>query len=251
MVNSEQAPVKQGLPVWAWVGIGCGGLLILVLVIAVVGMTVIWNKGKGFVEEFEKNPELTVARAALKANPEWEEVVADEAAGTITVRNTDTGEEITVDFDEIKKGKISFKSGEREIKVDASGVGESGTVKVTDDEGGVIFSTGEVSGSDIPSWVPVYPGTEPASRHSMTTETTLSGGFELETADPVAQVLEHYRSALAAEGYELKVNTYTQDDTRGGMVNGTRETDQRNIVVIVNAAAGGPTKISVEFSDED
>lgn len=248
MVNGEQAPVKQGLPVWAWVGIGCGALLILVLVAVMVGGFFVARKVKDVAGDFEKDPAMATARMIVKLNPELEEVGVDAEAGTITVRNTTTGEVVTVNFDELEQGKISFKSGDREVTVDASGAGESGTVKVTDDEGGVIFSAGEVSASDLPSWVPIYPGTEPASRHSMKTETTVSGGFELETTDPVDQVLEHYRSALAAEGYELNVNTYTQDDTRGGMVNGTREADQRSVVVIVNADAGGPTKIVVTYN---
>jgi hypothetical protein len=206
------------------------------------------RKVKDVAADMEKDPALTVARMIVKASPELEEVGVDEEAGTITVRNTETGEVITVDFDAIKEGKLGFKSGDKEITVDASQVGESGTLKVTDGEGAVVFSAGETSATDFPSWVPVYPGTEPVNRHSMKTDTMMSGGFELETADPVSKVLEFYRAGLEAEGYQTSVNTYTQDDTEGGMVNGSRESDERSVVAIVNAEAGAPTKIMVTYN---
>lgn len=249
MVNGEQAPVKQGLPVWAWVGIGCGALVVLAVVVVMVAGFFVANKVKDVAADFEANPAMATARMIVKLNPELEEVEVDEAAGTITVRNTKTGEVVTVDFEDLEQGKLSFKSGDKEITVDASEVGESGTLKVTDGSGAVVFSAGETSATDMPSWAPVYPGTEPANRHSMKTETTLSGGFELETADPVNEVMEFYRSTLNSGGFELSVNTYTQDDTEGGMVNGSREADQRNVVVIVNREAGGPTKIMVTYNE--
>jgi uncharacterized protein YneF (UPF0154 family) len=115
MVNGEQAPVKQGLPVWAWVGIGCGALLILVLVVVMVGGFFVARKVKDVAGDFEKDPAMATARMIVKLNPDLEEVAVDSDAGTITVRNTKTGEVVTVDFDDIEQGKISFKSGEREI----------------------------------------------------------------------------------------------------------------------------------------
>ena len=247
-MESANAGLAVGIPHFAGL-VALGSLVfIFILLLGSVAAKSASVLGPSHQPRGGVDPSMATARMIVKLNPDLEEVAVDSDAGTITVRNTKTGEVVAVDFDDIEQGRISFKSGDREIMVDASEAGETGTVKVTDDEGGVIFSAGEISASDLPPWVPVYPGTEPASRHSMKTETTVSGGFELETTDPVDQVLEHYRSALAAEGYELNVNTYTQDDTRGGMVNGTHEADRRNVVVIVNADAGGPTKIVVTYN---
>jgi hypothetical protein len=249
MVNGEQASVKKGLPTWAWVGIGCGALMVLVLVVMMAAGFFVARKVKDVAGDFEKDPAMATARMIVKLNPELEEVSSDPEAGTITVRNTKTGEEITVNFDDIEQGKLSFKSGEREISVDASEASESGTVRVTDGEGAMVFSSGGTSDDEFPSWVPIYPGTEPGNRHSMQSETSLSGGFELETPDPVDQVLEYYRAALDAEGYQVNVNTYSQDDTKGGMVNGSHDGGQRTVMVIVSSESGGPTKAMVSYSE--
>jgi hypothetical protein len=248
MSNGEQAPAKKGLPIWAWVGIGCGGLLILVLIVVMAAGFFVANKVKDVAADFEDNPAMATARMIVKLNPELEEVSTDEEAGTITVRNRKTGEEITVNFEDIEDGKLSFTTDEGEVKVDASQLDESGSMTVTSEDGSVVFATGKPSAKDLPSWVPMYPGTEPSSRHSMRTETTLSGGFEITTDDAVADVLEFYRSELESAGYEISVNTYTQDDTEGGMVNGNNEAEQRSVVVILSREAGENTKAVVSFN---
>lgn len=249
MSNGEQGTAKKGLPIWAWVGIGCGGLLILVLVVVMAAGFFVANKVKDVAADFEDNPAMATARMIVKLNPELEEVSTDEEAGTITVRNTKTGEIITVNFDDIEDGKFSFTTDEGEVTVDASELDESGSLTVTRDDGTVVFEAGKPSPKDTPEWVPVYPETEPASTHSMRTETTLSGGFEIETADPVADVLEFYRAALESEGFAISVNTYTQDDSEGGMVNAKHEEGQRSVVVILSREAGANTRVVVSFNE--
>jgi hypothetical protein len=85
----------------------------------------------------------------------------------------------------------------------------------------------------------------------MTTENSVSGGFEVETGDAVADVLEFYRAALDAAGFTVSVNTYSADNSEGGMVNANHPDDKRSVVVIVSSESGGPTKASVQFSDEN
>jgi uncharacterized protein YneF (UPF0154 family) len=248
MSNGEQVPAKKGIPVWAWVGIGCAALVMVVLVAVMVGGFFVARKVQDVAADFEENPPLATARMIVKLNPELEEVSTDEEAGTMTIRNTKTGEEITVDFDDIEQGKFSFTTDEGTMTVDASEMKESGSIKVTDDEGAVVFSTGGAVSEDLPSWVPIYPGCEPTNRHSMRTEEEQTGGFQLETSASVAEALEFYRAALQDQGYEVKVNTFTQDDTEGGMVNGSHAEIGRTVVAIFNSEDGGPTTINVDYS---
>ncbi len=248
MSNGEQASAKKGLPVWAWVGIGCGAVMILVLVVVMVGGFFVARKVKDVAADFEENPAMATARMIVKLNPELEEVSTDEEAGTITVRNTENGEEITVNFDDIEEGKFSFTTDKGEITVDASGLQDSGTINITDDEGGVIFSAGGDVSDDVAEWVPIYPGCEPTNRHTMSTEQEQTGGFELETPASVKEALEFYRAALSDEGYEVAVNTFNQDDSEGGMVNGSDGEKGRNVVAIFSSEAGGPTKIVIQYS---
>ena len=249
MSNGEQVPAKKGLPIWAWIGIGCGGLLILVLIVVMAAGFFVANKVKDVAGDFEDNPAMATARMIVKLNPELEEVSTDEEAGTITVRNKKSGEIVTVNFDDIEDGKLVFSTDKGDVTVDASELEESGSMTVTSEDGSVVFATGKPSAGDLPSWVPMYPETEPSSRHSMRTDTTASGGFEITTPDPVADVLEFYREELESAGYAISVNTYTQDDTEGGMVNGNNEAEQRSVVVIVSREAGEDTRAVVSFNE--
>jgi hypothetical protein len=221
----------------------------VVLVVVMVGGFFVARKVQDVAADFEENPALATARMIVKLNPELEEVSTDEDAGTMTIRNTKTGEEITVNFEDIEEGRFSFTTDKGEITVDASEMKDSGSIKVTNDEGAVVFSTGGAVSEDVPSWVPVYPGSEPANRHTMRTEEEETGGFELETSASVAEALEFYKTALEGEGYEVAVNTFTQEDSEGGMVNGSHGDEGRNVVVIFNSEGGGPTKIVISYSE--
>lgn len=248
MSNGQQAPAKKGIPVWAWIGIGCAAMVILVLIVVMVGGFFVARKVQDVAADFEANPAMATAKMIVKLNPELEEVSTDEEAGTITVRNTKTGEVITVNFEDIEEGKFSFSTDEGEINIDASEL-DGGSLKVTNEEGEVVLSTGGAVSDDIPSWVPVFAGGEPTSRHTMRTEQEQTGGFEFEVAASVKEVLEFYRQALDDDGYEVTVNTFSQDDSEGGMVNGSHGDEGRNVVVIINSDAGEPTKVVVSYTE--
>ena len=121
---------------------------------------------------------------------------------------------------------------------------------MTDDEGrGRVFSTGGAVSDDVRGvGAASIPGCEPTNRHTMRTEQEQTGGFELETPASVKEALEFYRAALADEGYEVAVNTFTQDDSEGGMVNGSHGEKGRNVVAIFSSEGGGPTKIVISYS---
>ena len=104
MSNGAQTSAKTGLPVWAWIGIGCGAIVVFVMIAMTVGGFLLANKAKDMVADFEDDPAMATAKMIVKLNPELEEVSSDPEAGTMTVRNTKSGEEITVNFDDIEKG---------------------------------------------------------------------------------------------------------------------------------------------------
>ncbi len=247
--QAPQAPARKGLPTIAWIGIGCGALIVVMLLVFTVGGFLMARKVKQVAGDldFEENPALATARMIVRLNPELEEVATDKEKGTITVRNTKTGEEITVNFDEIKEGRLSFSTGDREVTIDASDVGESGSINISDDKDTFVISTGDAGGQEIPPWVPVYPGTEPTSRHSMHADETLSGGFQIETTERVDQLVEFYRSHLEGEGFEVSVNTFSGDEGQGGMVNARDDGAGRSVVVIVSSEDGS-TKAVISYN---
>ncbi|MGD9253716.1 MAG: hypothetical protein PVG92_07260, partial [Holophagae bacterium] len=164
-----QQPAKKGLPVWAWIGIGCGALIVLAMIVTMAGGFFIANKAKKFAAEIEDDPQaaaMAAAKMIVKLNPEFEEVSSDKEAGTITIRNKATGEVITVNLEDIQEGKLSFTGDEGEVNIDASQLDDTGSLRVTGEDGEVIFSSGEATQA-VPDWLPLYPGTEPANRHAM------------------------------------------------------------------------------------
>lgn len=248
MDQGTQTQAKKGLPTIAWIAIGCGALIVVMAVVLTVGGLFMASKVKEVAGDFEDNPGLAAARLIVKLNPDLEEVSTDEGAGTITVRNKKSGEEVTVNFEDIEEGRLSFSSGDREVTIDTEGDGDSGSIKVSDDKGSFVLSSGDEVTEDIPSWVPVYPGSEPTSRHTMHSQDTLSGGFEIVTSDPVSDVLEYYQSELKEQGFEISVNTFSQEGGgSGGMVNGRDESEGRNVVVILNSEAEG-SKVVVSYN---
>jgi hypothetical protein len=253
MENGTEAPQKKGLGTLAWIGIGCGVLVVVIVVALAVGGLFLAKKAKDVVEDldFEGNPGLAAARMVVRLSPELEEVGVDEEDGTITIRNTKTGEQVTVDFEEVKDGRIRWSTGEGEVTIDASGDEEGTVVSVTDDKGKTVkLTAGAEASGELPDWLPLYPGTEPQGRHAMTGDEGIRGAFQLETDDPVSEVVEFYRSSLSEEGLSVNTNVFSGDaGEQGGLVTGSNDAEGRSVTVMVGTEDGRRT-ISVTYSEE-
>ena len=85
---------KKGLSPLAWIGIGCG-VLVLVVLIGMVGIGLFarhaLKKAGISTEMMQKNPTEAAARIYVASNPDLEMVKVDSDAGTFTVRNKKTG----------------------------------------------------------------------------------------------------------------------------------------------------------------
>jgi hypothetical protein len=252
MSNGTEAPERKGLGTLAWIGIGCG---VLVLVVAIALAAVTWwgfGKARQMAEDFdvEGNPALAAARMIVKLNPELEEVEVDQEAGTITVRNTKTGEEVTVDVEDLEKGRISWKAGDQEVTIDASGEEGEGVVTVKGDEGEWKLTTGSSGAGEIPDWVPLYPGTEPLSSNVFEGSEGVRGTCQLETGDRASQVVDFYQERLQQAGFEVTVNRFSSSDgEEGGVVNAEHGASGRSVVVMVGAE-DGKTSASVSYSEQ-
>ena len=249
MSNGAQTPERKGLHPLAWVGIGCGVLMVIVIAVMMVGGFFLARTVKNVAEDFEDNPGLAAAKLIVKASPELEEVDVDEDAGTMTVRNTKTGELITVNFDDIKEGRFSWTADGEEVTVDVSDA-EDGTVKIESSDGdGFAITTGAAVSEEIPDWVPVYPGSEPANRGTMKTNDSVNGNFTLGTDDAVADVLEFYRENLKSIGFQVTVNTYSGGDNEGAMINSVQEAENRTVIIVIGSDDGSTT-VNVTYSSK-
>ncbi len=162
---------------------GCGGLVVVLAVVALAAGFFVFQKGKEIVQEatgsesfqeilqdLKDNPVKTAAELMIRTNPELQLLATDDEAGTFTFRITRTGEEATVNFEDIAKGRFSVTTSEGEYSIDASGETEGG-VTFKGPEGETRFGA-SADLSRIPEWVPTYPGaTDTQSAfHSTTTD---------------------------------------------------------------------------------
>lgn len=245
--NPVPAPPKSGMPWYAWAGIGCVVLLMVGVGSCFALGYFVKQKVGGYVDKFEKNPELAAIELAIQANPDYEVVSTDEANKRITIRETKTGKEATFDFEQIKSGNFSIETAEGTTNIGLSGGEQGGAISVTNEQGETTV-IGTSSESNLPDWVPAYPGATTQGSFGMSgSQTTGMVGFQ--TTDAIDTVLAFYERELQAKGLEVEKSAYQVNNaTAGGTVSGKNADGSRQVTVIAGAD-GGTTSISVSFSD--
>ncbi len=262
-------PAKKGLSPWAWAAIGCGGVLVLMVVGMVVLGVSIFNWGRGaleeatgeqslsdFVEGLEGNPARTLAETAIRMNPDLELLSTDEDAGTITFRNRETGEEATLNFADIAEGRFSMTTSDGDFSVDAS---EAAPAADGAPAGGVTFSGpdgssrigGNISLDELPDWVPVYPGSDDAQVGYLTTTAEGQSGLLTGTTnDTVQQVVERYREAFEGNGFTIATESSNRSGTsQVALISATGEAGTVNVTATKDD--GQATNIAVLFGAGD
>jgi hypothetical protein len=243
-------PPKKGLSPLAWIGIGCGALAVL----AAIGFFIMLAAGGWFLkkqaDKLEKNPALTTAEWIVRANPDLEVVSTDEDEGTLTIRNTKTGETVTMNAKDVSEGRIEFKTKDGTAVFDASG--KDGTIKVTDEKGSQVatLQAGGGAPQNLPSWLPVYPGGTVQGTFDTNSAEGRSASFTLSTPDPGDKVLSFYESQLKEAG--LKVDSTITSSTaegKGGILTASGENPRREVSVLVGASEG-KTTAAITFQEK-
>ena len=243
-MSQANASQKSGLPVIAWVGIGCLGIVVIGAVIAFAGGWFLVGKAK----EMAKKDPSKLAEFAVKANPDLDFVSNDKKAGTFTVKNTKTGEIIVWNYDDIKSGRFSVTGANGDITVDAANAGSEG-ITIQSEKDGVIQIGGAAGVENIPSWVPVYPNvTSTTSNMSRRQGNSESGAITLVTSDDPGTVAAHYRQEFEDAGFEVTEPTANVGNSAGPQ-SLSAKADGRTVQVTV-IATGGKTNIVVNYHSE-
>jgi len=208
---------RKGLPVLAWVAIGCGGMVVLAgIAFMVLGWFAV-GKMKDVASDFEDNPTKAAAELVVRMNPDLEVVGSDDDDGTITVREKSSGKVVTLNYEDIEEGRISFESEEGRVEITGQAQGGEGAMTITTDEG----ETRIGGGGEVPDWIPAHPAT--TTRQSLLHSTGPSGetGQAAFTVDADAgDVAAFYKTELEDAGYTVSVTTYSSDDGSVSVVNG-------------------------------
>jgi hypothetical protein len=238
-------PPKKGLSPLAWVGIGCGALLLIGFMVFAVGGYFAARK----IKQMGENPEMTVAEMMVRANPDVELVSKDENAKTITVRDKKTGEVTTLNLADIKNGQLKVKGADgKEANLS---VGQDG-VKVTDGKGNVAFQTGGGAVKDLPSWVPVYPGAQTQGTYATQNAEEKTAAFVVSTSDSVDQVLSFYKEKLEANGLKIEQTSSSTSGTgTGAMLSAKSDDEKRTVVVMIgNGSDNKGTQATVTYVEK-
>jgi hypothetical protein len=210
------APVVKRTSPIVWILAAVAGIFVLcILGLVAAGLFV------------AKNPGLVMAKLITAANPDAEVLGTDVGSQTVRIRDRRTGKEVTLSFDDVKRGRFKF-----------SATGENGEVANVEIGGG----TGQ-----MPSWVPTYPGAKAQGNITAKGDNGDGSGeggvVTFTTPDPPSRVTEFYQSKCKEMGMTVDLSQVTD---AGGMVVGADEAGRRSLHVMV-AGGSGDTSFTVTF----
>lgn len=213
---------KKGIPVIGWIGIGCGTLLIIAIM--VISLLVGFCARK--VGEFSKHPEKSAAEMMVRLNPDLQMVSQDDAKGEMTIRTKD-GQTMTMSYKDVASGKFTIKDAE-----------------------GNVSEFGSADLSKLPAWVPRVPDLENSfSSTQQQGDGKTSGIYTGSTPKSADELAEFFKTEME----KLKATSSNSSSTS---VNGTEsrvlgfENGGRKINIAITAKSGEPTQVSVGYEEE-
>jgi hypothetical protein len=237
---------RKGMSPLAWVGIGCGAILLLGILAVGVGGYIFKKK---VVDPVTENPTMAAAEMIVRMNPDLELVSSDRENGTITVKNKQDGEVVTLNASDIENGNFTIETDEGKTVIDTSGAqeGGDGTIKVSGADGQEMTFGGGDMPKNLPDWVPVYPGSTSQSAFDASSNGERTASFTLTSGDSVEDVMAFYEEKFNGAGLKVTKSTAETDGQLTGMVSGTSEDDKRSVLVAVSTA-DGKTQAQTTFS---
>jgi hypothetical protein len=227
-------PKKKISPI-VWVLIGIVGFFLVVGIALVAG-------GLFLAKKIADNPMLAAATAIAATNPDVEILSNDAARQTVTFREKSTGKTITLNFDQLKEGKLAFSEDGKQVTVET---GEGG-LKMKGADGST-FEIGAGSGK-LPDWVPTYPGAHMEGAFSAGGGAEQSAMVSFTTKDSPDKVVTFFEEGF--QKYGLKVSQTVQREggkLSGGMLSASSD-DKKRQAAITFSADGDEVNVSVTYS---
>ena len=125
MENPPPVPQKKGLGPLAWVGIGCGSLIVIGIIVFTIIGVIVGPKVKQFAEDAQKYPTRTMATTMVSVSSGTIEMVAeDDANKRYTLRAKVNGKLTTVYWNEKKHAPEVIEGDFSAIPADAGAASE-------------------------------------------------------------------------------------------------------------------------------
>lgn len=250
----QQVQKKKGLGPIAWVLIGCAGIVLIVVV--ALGALTFWAGKK--IKEFAENPGQAIELIA-RANPDLD--VDRNADGTLTVTDKRNGQDFTFDpsqltVEEVADGKFEIETSEGTLKVDVNAP-DGKVLRIESKDGkeyavdasaaaegklsiegpdGQTATYGAASADEIEGWVPQIGMQGGAFR--METAEGVTGGFAVAGSSTPEELVNAYREALEAAGFEIQNVT---SGSGSAYLQASKDGGARTVVVTAAGAAGQVT----------
>lgn len=226
MMPPEPPAEKKGIPALGWVGIGCGSLVIIAVVI--ISLLIGWCKrAVGDLADFGKHPEKAAAELMVRMNPDLQKISENDSTGEMTVRTKD-GKNITLSYKELSEGKFTFKDSE-----------------------GNSAQFGRTNLDDVPGWVPRVPGMKAVQTSMRNQKGGKVSGLYSVTSSESTEVLEAF---FKGEAEKLK---FTSSSFSNYNVNGV---ENRNLTfsggghhldIVFTAKPGEETQVNVGYEEKE
>jgi hypothetical protein len=207
-----------------WILIALVGLACIAGAITLAGGLFLVHKAREAgvdADLFRENPGLAIGKLIAAAHPDTEVVSTDTGSGTVTLRDRRTGKEMTLTFDQVRKG-FRFEA---------------------DDDNGrkAVVQLGGGDGVKLPADVPVYPGAKVQATFEVDGDGASGQGayeYEFSTPDAPAKVVAWYHRKLEEDGRKLALHNDSPD---GGMLVAEDDANRRTLRVIVSRDSSGTT----------
>lgn len=156
----------KGLPALAWMGIGCVGIIFIVIVCAMLAG--FWGYHK--IKTYANMPGKTGAELVIRMNQDLEKVSENDTIGEMTLRVKSTGKLITLKYDDLAQGHFPQ------------------------------FVKGDLA--KVPSWVPHYPAAaDEAAAMQSENANQVSGVLTFTSSDSAEAIKKFYEEEASKRGF--------------------------------------------------
>jgi hypothetical protein len=216
-------PLPKKISPLVWIVVGVFGFVVLAGIAMIAGGLFLAKQ----VSDASGNPALAAAKILAMTNPDVEVVSSDDSRGTVTIREKSTGKVLTLDFNRIKEGKLSFEQDGKKVTVDSSSEG----LDFKGDDGSSV-RVGAQSNATLPSWLPAYPGAAMHGAFSLQGATESGAAVSFTTKDPAEKVSTFYQDVFKTAGLTTSVNLLSEGGkTEGGIITAESADKKRSAVV--------------------